>query len=544
MFNILEADIVIFQELKIQRKDLRDDMVLIPGWDCFFSLPKHKKVCFPIRAEEGVTGTLCPPNSTVCYRDLPTSIGGYPTVEQLSGLDLDADALDSEGRCVVLEFPAFVLLGVYCPANRDETRDGFRLGFLNALDSRIRNLITLGKRVVVAGDLNVSRDEIDSAHALQQIRKQLMTKETFASAPARQIFNQLVGDNKTPPSSNTEKSEIVLYDICRSFHPTRSGMYTCWEQRINARPGNFGARIDYVLCSLDMKHWISSADIQEGLMGSDHCPVYAIFQENVELDGKSFNIIDLMNPTEQRNRSKQSTLKDLLPLSGKLIPEFNRRRNIREMFLRQSCTSDKLPSHQINQSILPNDVNEASEFRDPLSLSPDPKRTRDLQAPSPKRRKKYQSVLSANQKTIRGFFDPRQRPKALMSCDNNEDAGLHTNNRNESTKGDSDEACQNNFRVDSGFSATKFSTCQRNDTNMLSVSQQGSWSEIFKKKEPPRCDGHDEPCISLVTKKQGINYGRSFWICSRPLGPTGDKQFGTQWRCSTFIWSSDWNSQQ
>jgi exonuclease III len=43
MFDILEADIVVMQELKIQRKDLTDDMVLVPGWDCFFSLPKHKK---------------------------------------------------------------------------------------------------------------------------------------------------------------------------------------------------------------------------------------------------------------------------------------------------------------------------------------------------------------------------------------------------------------------------------------------------------------------------------------------------------------------
>lgn len=48
MFDILEADIVVFQETKIQRKDLRDDMILIPGWDCYFSLPKTKK------------GSLCP----------------------------------------------------------------------------------------------------------------------------------------------------------------------------------------------------------------------------------------------------------------------------------------------------------------------------------------------------------------------------------------------------------------------------------------------------------------------------------------------------
>jgi len=49
MFDILEADIVIMQETKIQRKDLRDDMVLVPGWDVFFSLPKHKKGTTPNR---------------------------------------------------------------------------------------------------------------------------------------------------------------------------------------------------------------------------------------------------------------------------------------------------------------------------------------------------------------------------------------------------------------------------------------------------------------------------------------------------------------
>jgi AP endonuclease-2 len=48
MFDILEADIVVMQELKIQRKDLRDDMVLVPGWDVYLSLPKHLKGTFQI----------------------------------------------------------------------------------------------------------------------------------------------------------------------------------------------------------------------------------------------------------------------------------------------------------------------------------------------------------------------------------------------------------------------------------------------------------------------------------------------------------------
>lgn len=43
MFDILEADIVVFQETKIQKKDLRDDMILVEGWDSYWSLPTYKK---------------------------------------------------------------------------------------------------------------------------------------------------------------------------------------------------------------------------------------------------------------------------------------------------------------------------------------------------------------------------------------------------------------------------------------------------------------------------------------------------------------------
>ena len=43
MFDILEADIVVFQETKIQKKDLRDDMILVEGWDSYWSLPRYKK---------------------------------------------------------------------------------------------------------------------------------------------------------------------------------------------------------------------------------------------------------------------------------------------------------------------------------------------------------------------------------------------------------------------------------------------------------------------------------------------------------------------
>lgn len=228
----------------------------------------RNETCAPIRAEEGITGLLCPPNSTTPFRQLPEEeqIGGYPSLDQLSDLQVDPAVLDCEGRCVILEFPAFVLFGLYCPAARDETRDDFRQGFITLLDTRIRNLVAIGKRVIVTGDLNISAGEIDSAHLTEAIRKGTGSEDEFISSPVRRIFNQLVEGARVMGKRDLGREASVLHDICRSFHPDRRGMYTCWETRVNARPGNYGARIDYILSSLDMKDWWSEGDIQEGLM--------------------------------------------------------------------------------------------------------------------------------------------------------------------------------------------------------------------------------------------------------------------------------------
>lgn len=235
--------------------------------------------CSPIRAEEGLTGFLYSPGSSTAYRDLPEElqIGGYPDDEQLGHLPVEPAVLDSEGRCVILEFPAFVLLGVYCPAHRDETRDTFRISFLAALDMRVRNLVALGKNVVLMGDLNISRDIIDSAHTMEAIRKGKTTETEFLSTPSRRLFNQMVRGSKLGIEI-AERKQPVLSDLCREYHPDRLGMYTCWEQRVNARPGNFGARIDYVLCNVAIEDWFVDSNIQEGLMVcAEACRTYRLY---------------------------------------------------------------------------------------------------------------------------------------------------------------------------------------------------------------------------------------------------------------------------
>ncbi|MCJ1366112.1 Class II abasic (AP) endonuclease [Acarospora aff. strigata] len=634
MFNILEADIVVMQEAKIQRKDLQDDMVLVPGWDCYFSLPKHKKgysgvviytrqsVCAPIRAEEGITGILCPPNSSTSYNELPEmqQIGGYPSSSQLASSTVDAVTLDSEGRCVMLEFPAFVLLGVYSPANRDHTRNDFRLGFLDVLDARIRNLVRQGKRVVLTGDLNISREELDTANAEESMRKSELTGDEYASTPARRLFNQLLVGGKVFGERDEGREKPVLWDICRGFHPTRKGMFTCWEQKINARPGNYGARIDYVLCSEDMKEWFCDSNIQEGLLGSDHCPVYATLKDKILLDDKEVDVRDVMNPEgifKDGKRLRDYSMKDLPPLSGKLIPEFDRRRNIRDMFARkvsnstaQSTESSTIPqSHDISSGAVAEPAStpsqEAVEQETTLSLPSAPtlplqsstgqaspaapaspanstSKKRSIGETSTKRSLKRSKSMSTTtstistgkgQQSLKGFFKPKapatffaerasrgdqgqaflgsvedralQPATASQETTNTEGSATPAsptpvNGTGQGRNGATKQEMQANPPSLSPTTLRSYTVQDQEDVHDPVVSKE-SWSKLFTKPAAPRCEGHNEPCISMLTKKSGFNCGRSFWMCARPVGPTGTKERNTQWRCQTFIWCSDWN---
>ena len=608
MFDILSADIVVFQETKIQRKDLTDDMVLVPGWDCYFSLPRHKKgysgvviytrqsVCCPIRAEEGITGVLCPPNSSTSFRDLPIDqqIGGYPSPSQLSNAALDATTLDSEGRCVILEFPAFVLLGVYSPANRDESRDDFRLGFLELLDTRVRNLISMGKRVFLTGDLNISREELDAANAEAAMRKQGLTGLEYVSTPARRLFNQLLEGGKVFGERDEGREAPVMWDICRAFNPGRKGMFTCWEQKVNARPANCGARIDYVLCSLEMKTWFSDSNIQEGLMGSDHCPVYAILEDKVPFDGIEHHLLDVMNPqgmfSDGERQREYNSAADPLPMSGRLIPEFFGRRNIRDMFARKpsvpkTTESDntnpfraqkpldsqgngngapaKLPQSESPQKEL--NTSPSSEISKKRGL-PDSQTNRSLKRTKSNVVPQSPPANGKGQQSLKGFFKPKatattpakaavetvdlQPSRSTGSAspvkgDRPEESPGVTARESQETRASFDGTTDINS-FGSVTATTDIGDSNDNKATDASVhdpiESKESWSKLFTKPRAPRCESHDEPCVTLLTKKPGMNLGRSFWMCPRPLGPSGAKETNTQWRCHTFIWCSDWNS--
>ncbi|ORY67717.1 Endonuclease/exonuclease/phosphatase [Pseudomassariella vexata] len=574
MFDILEADIVVMQETKIQRKDLTDDMVLVPGWDVYFSFPKHKKgyagvaiytrssVCAPIRAEEGITGVLCPPNSSTKFSDLPKDqqIGGYPTPGQLTGT-LDNATLDSEGRCVILEFPAFVLIGTYSPANRDETRDDFRLGYLEALDLRIRNLVGMGKNVVLTGDLNVIRAGIDTANIAERLKKEAMAMQDFFSSPARRLFNHMVFDGVVHGERDESREDPVLWDLGRLFNPTRQGMFTCWDTKKNTRPANFGSRIDYVLCSAGMKDWVVDSNIQEGLMGSDHCPVYASLNDVVKVDGKEIHLKDIMNPEgmfRAGKRLRNWSKKDLRSMSAKLIPEFDNRRSIKDMFSKKAkvvptpasvsepepASSEPIPSAPLSSQA--ESTTSSVSLEKPANAGS--KRTPSAPAPNSRPQKKLKAspvkekASSRGQSSLMGFF----KSKTTASPDNkkpeteeNPTPGTDVDDTSAFAIEEAGNSRASNTVDDSNDPHTPI----RAEKFIDPIESKESWSKLLGKRVVPKCE-HGEPCISLVTKKAGVNCGRSFYMCPRPIGPSGEKEKNTEWRCGTFIWSSDWSKSQ
>ena len=299
---------------------------------------------------------------------------------------------------------------------------------------------------------------------------------------------------------------------------------------------------------------------------------------------------------EKGQRKIEYSTENILPVSGRLIPEFHRRRNIKDMFFRnpsitQGDGGSKTPVDQeVSSGVV--ETRSAVSAPDPTERtaskgkrdSPEPnpesvpsaklnsnKRPQksETRLPLPKRSKSTLSSGKATpvkgQQNLKGFFKPKQPAGTgssgveKASADGSETPSSMSDSQQPGAKTvtlgnlSSNEVCQTETGANSTEGEEKptsepaiqaelsFDREGGNNTIIDPIVSKESWSKLFTKKAAPRCEDHDEPCITLVTKKPGINRGRSFWICSRPIGPSGNKERGTEWRCSTFIWGSDWN---
>ena len=221
---LADADVYCLQETKLQAGQLELDL---PGYHQYWNYADKK----------GYSGTALFTN------EAPLSVTyGF-------GDDLHRH----EGRVITAEYPDFYLVCCYTPNAQDGLKridyrmlweDDFR-EYLRELDGK--------KPVVLCGDLNVAHQEIDLKN------------------PGPNRGNAGFSDQER--GKMTELLEAGFVDTFRYLYPDKTGAYSWWSYRFNARKNNAGWRIDYFIVSRRLAEKIAGADIYSEIQGSDHCPV-------------------------------------------------------------------------------------------------------------------------------------------------------------------------------------------------------------------------------------------------------------------------------
>lgn len=161
--------------------------------------------------------------------------------------------LDTEGRVITLEYPAFFLVTCYTPnAQRELARIDFRMEWEDAFLAYLTEL-DKSKPVILCGDLNVAHKEIDLKN------------------PAANRGNAGFSDEERTAFTRLLDSGFV--DTFRHLYPDSPGCYSWWSYMFHAREKNAGWRIDYFIVSQRLQEKIADAVIHSQVMGSDHCPV-------------------------------------------------------------------------------------------------------------------------------------------------------------------------------------------------------------------------------------------------------------------------------
>lgn len=160
---------------------------------------------------------------------------------------------NDEGRVITCEYEKFYFVCAYVPnAQEGLKRIDYRMQFEDDMREYLASL-DKKKPVIYTGDLNVAHQEIDLKN------------------PKSNVGNAGFSDQER--GKMTELLAAGFTDSFRKLYPDRTGAYSWWSYRFNARKNNAGWRIDYFIVSDRLADSIESADIFSEVEGSDHCPV-------------------------------------------------------------------------------------------------------------------------------------------------------------------------------------------------------------------------------------------------------------------------------
>jgi exodeoxyribonuclease-3 len=162
-------------------------------------------------------------------------------------------AFDMESRIVQAEFGNLILASVYVPnGNKDYPA---KLDFVHRLIAWTRRLRQEGRELVLCGDMNITRTEMD-VHP-----KERKPGVVGQRPEERELFAELLGEN--------------LIDIGRTLDPDNPGLFTWWAPWRNMRQRNIGWRLDYILASPSVAARTESCAVLADVGTSDHGPVIA-----------------------------------------------------------------------------------------------------------------------------------------------------------------------------------------------------------------------------------------------------------------------------
>ncbi|MBR3840501.1 MAG: exodeoxyribonuclease III [Erysipelotrichales bacterium] len=160
---------------------------------------------------------------------------------------------NDEGRAITLEYDDFYLVNLYVPNSQEKlARLSYRMEFEDKLRTYV-NELRLNKMVIICGDMNVAKEEIDIKN------------------PKTNHLNAGFSDEERQKMRDLQASGFT--DSYRYLYPDKADMYTWWSYRFKSRERNTGWRIDYFLVDTEHEKMIKEALIYTDVMGSDHCPI-------------------------------------------------------------------------------------------------------------------------------------------------------------------------------------------------------------------------------------------------------------------------------
>jgi exodeoxyribonuclease-3 len=188
-------------------------------------------------------------------------VGTYTRVAPLNVRGgIGAERFDAEGRIIEMDFGAFVFFNIYFPngqmsAERLQYKPDFYEKFFEYTDACRKR----GKSLVICGDYNTAHNAIDLANpkANENTSGYLRIE--------RDWLDRITADG--------------YVDTFRHFHPD-TVKYSWWTYRFKARERNIGWRIDYFFVTADLieQGRVAEAFIDNGIPGSDHCPIGLVLQ--------------------------------------------------------------------------------------------------------------------------------------------------------------------------------------------------------------------------------------------------------------------------